>query len=392
MVFDAEETTSVLQCAITCNGVANCTGLFYCNIDNRCSFLTEDQPSVPISVPYPTCKAFSEVTTQSQCSAQWFYNEAQTNIDAAMVLDYVEKTSSLECAKTCNVVANCTGFIYCSNDNNCSILTTGKRTIPVNVPNLTCKVFTEFATSNQTPPLCQNGGTADSAACSCPPAFTGGNCETRIEGCTDVSQHVSNSAGTYTVWPTKAAEPFDLECHGVNSMIMFRDKTISGCEAVPVTYLDVPWADYKSGFTHSNCYMWLGLEKIYALTSVRPYSLYMSLKKFDATPGQVSYDAFSVGDEASEYRLSVSGFIGTGVFGDHFNLGNSATTLDGSHFCAKDHCNNSVNPCAEWHKGAWWNWLDDCQQNPHQQYDIYWILDDGTLHECKSIYMIISPA
>ncbi|XP_046581860.1 ryncolin-1-like [Haliotis rubra] len=309
-----------------------------------------------------------------------------------MVFDYVETTSALECANTCNGVTNCTGLIYCNDDNKCSVLTMEQRVVPVSVPDLTCKVFTEFPTSSQTSTSCQNGGTLDAAACVCLPVFTGGICETRIEDCTDVSQYVGNSTGTYTVWPTNSAQPFDLECQGVTTMIMFRDKTISGCEAAPVTYLDVPWTDYKSGFTHSNCYMWLGLEKVYALTSVKAYSLYMLLKRFDTSPGQVSYNAFSVGDEASEYRLSVSGFTGDGVFGDRFNLGDPATTLDGSHFCAKDHCNNSVNPCAEWHRGAWWNRLDVCQTNPHHQRDIYWPLADGMSHECKSIYMLIGPA
>ncbi|XP_046548935.1 ficolin-1-like [Haliotis rubra] len=142
--------------------------------------------------------------------------------------------------------------------------------------------------------------------------------------------------------------------------------------------------------------MWLGLEKMHALTSVRPYtlniSLSISLKKFDSTPGQVSYNTFSVGDEASEYRLLVSGFTGDGVFGDRFNLGDPAETLDGSHFCAKDHCNNSVNPCAERYREAWWSRLDVCQTNPHQRYDIVWALDDGTAHKCKTIYMFIDPA
>ncbi|XP_046581861.1 fibrinogen C domain-containing protein 1-like [Haliotis rubra] len=309
-----------------------------------------------------------------------------------MVFDYVQTTSVPQCAITCNGVANCTGFIYCNIDNRCSILTSDQPSVPVSVPYSTCKAFLEVTTSSQTSLSCQNGGTLDGAVRLCLPAFTGGKCETRMEDCKDVSLYLGNSTGTYTVWPTNSAQPFDIECHGVTTMIMFRDKTISGCEAAPVTYLDVPWADYKSGFTHSNCYMWLGLEKVYALTSVRAYWVYMSLKTFDSTPGQVSYNAFSVGDEASEYRLSVSGFTGDGVFGDRFNLGDPATTLDGSHFCAKDHCNNSVNPCAEWHRGAWWNRLDVCQTNPHQRYDIYWILDDGTPHECKSIYMFIDPA
>ncbi|XP_067650538.1 angiopoietin-4-like [Haliotis asinina] len=310
----------------------------------------------------------------------------------------VTTASGTECLAQCVGVDTCTGVVYCPDDNVCYLMAATFDSVPTD----TCRVYVQKDTGTQVSGLnhscyvanpCANGGTPTNAGpgCSCTPSFTGSRCETRIEDCTDVSQHVSNSSGTYTVWPTKAAQPFDLECHGVTTMIMFRDKTISGCGAVPVTYLDVPWAVYKSGFSHSNCYMWLGLEKMHALTNVRPYSLYMSLKRFDTTPGQVSYDAFSVGDEASEYELSVSGFTGDGVFGDHFNLGDSAKTLDGSHFCAKDHCNNSVNLCADWHKGAWWNWLNDCQQNPHQQYDIYWILDDGTLHECKSIRMFIDP-
>ncbi|XP_046581857.1 ryncolin-1-like [Haliotis rubra] len=256
----------------------------------------------------------------AQCTVSSFYQEVQTGVDAAMVFDYIQTTSVPQCAITCKGVANCTGFIYCNIDNRCSMLTLDQPSVPVSVPYPTCKAFLEVTTSSQTSPSCQNGGTLDGAVCLCLPAFTGGKCETRMEDCTDVSLYVGNSTGTYTVWPTKAAQPFDLECQGVTAMIMFRDKTISGCEAEPVTYLDVPWADYKSGFTHSNCYMWLGLEKMHALTSVRAYLLYISLKNFDSTPGQVSYNTFSVGDEATEYRLSVSGFTGDGVFGDRFNL------------------------------------------------------------------------
>ncbi|XP_046581858.1 slit homolog 1 protein-like [Haliotis rubra] len=211
----------------------------------------------------------------AQCTVSSFYQEVQTGVDAAMVFDYVQTATVLQCAITCNGVANCTGFIYCNIDNRCSMLTSDQPSVPVSVPYPTCKAFLEVTTSSQTSSSCQNGGSFLGAACQCPPAFTGGNCETRIEDCTDVSLYVGNSTGTYTVWPTNSAQPFDLECQGVTTMIMFRDKTISGCEAAPVTYLDVPWADYKSGFTHSNCYMWLGLEKMYALTSVRPYTLYI---------------------------------------------------------------------------------------------------------------------
>ncbi|XP_071102259.1 uncharacterized protein [Haliotis cracherodii] len=332
------------------------------------------------------------VTCSLQCVASRFYKEQQTVTDTTLVFDYVDATSVLKCAITCNDVPNCTGLIYCNTDNKCSILTADQLVVPVSVPYPTCKAFSEVTTSSQISPSCQNGGTFVDPACNCLPAFTGGSCETRMEDCKDVSLYFGNSPGTYTVWPTSSAQPFNLKCRGVNAMIMFRDKTISGCEATPVTYLDVPWADYKSGFNHSDCYMWLGLEKIHALTSVRPYGLYMSLKKFDTTPGQVSYSALSVGDEASEYQLSVSGFTGDGVFGDRFNLGDPARTLDGSHFCAKDHCNNSAYPCAEWHRGAWWSMLDDCQTNPHQRYDIAWVLADSvSTEDCKSIYMILTP-
>ncbi|XP_067648917.1 techylectin-5A-like [Haliotis asinina] len=322
-------------------------------------------------------------------------------------MQHVVASSRAKCLAQCVGVNNCIGMVYCPDDDVCYLMTA---TFDIgSVPFVTCQVYLHEDAGTQvnamTPstesPLgttteadltaCENGGTSDGATCSCLASTTGTRCETRIRDCTDVSQYIGNSSGTYTVWSTSSAQPFDLECHGVTTVIMFRDKTISGCEAVPVTYLDVPWADYKSGFSHSNCYMWLGLEKMHALTSVRPYSLYMSLKRFDTTPGQVLYDTFSVGDEASEYQLSVSGFTGDDFFGDHFNVGDSATTLNGSHFCAKDHCNNSVNLCADWHKGAWWNRLDACQKNPHHRYEISWVLADGSPNECKSIYMFIEP-
>ncbi|XP_046569279.1 angiopoietin-2-like isoform X2 [Haliotis rubra] len=345
----------------------------------------------------------------------------------------VVASSRTKCFAKCVGVNTCIGVVYCPDDDVCYLMTATSNL--GSVPNVTCQYFVEEAAGTQgssdvlptsealetssstdtittstteemtpstesTSPIgttteadvatCENGGTSVGPACSCLPSTTGTRCETRIKDCSDVSQYIGNPNGTYTVWPTNSTQSFDIECHGVTTMIMFRDKTISGCEAEPVTYLDVPWADYKSGFTHSNCYMWLGLEKVHALTSVRPCKLFMSLKKFDSTPGQVSYDAFSVGDEASEYQLSVSGFTGDSVFGDRFNLGDPARTLDGSHFCAKDHCNNSVEPCAEWHKGAWWNRLDVCQTNPHQQYDIAWVVAYGDPSNCKSIYMYIN--
>ncbi|XP_067648955.1 ryncolin-1-like [Haliotis asinina] len=306
-----------------------------------------------------------------------------------MVFDYVQAASSLQCATTCHGGVNCTGFIYCSINNRCSILTSDKPSGPVSVPYPTCKAFSNVTTSRQTSPSCLNGGTPDGAVCLCTPAFTGGNCETRMEDCTDVYLYVGNSTGTYTVWPTKAARPFDLECDNVTVKIMFRDRTISGCEAEIVTYLDVPWVDYKYGFTHSNCYMWLGLEKMHALTSVRPNKLFIFVTA-NITSGQVSYSAFSVGNESSEYRLSVSGFTGDGVFGDLFNLKDPVRTLDGSHFCAKDRCAN--NPCAVFYGGAWWSRLDACLSNPHYSLGVNFCPPCDDNHECKSIYMLIGPA
>ncbi|XP_071108751.1 angiopoietin-related protein 3-like [Haliotis cracherodii] len=314
-------------------------------------------------------------------------------------IESVTTSSRTECLARCVGVNLCTGVVYCPDDDVCYLMATTSD--QGSVLNATCQMFVEEDALTQTEALspttetttsCANGGNLVGATCDCLPSFTGTQCETRIEDCTDVSLHVSNSPGTYIVWPTIFAQPFNLECQGVSIMMMFRNKTISGCEATPVTYLDVPWADYKSGFNNSDCYMWLGLEKIHALTSVRPYMLYVSLKKFDTTPGQVSYSAFYVGDEASEYQLSVSGFTGDSVFGDRFNLGDLARTLDGSHFCAKDHCNNSAYPCAEWHSGAWWSMLDDCQTNPHHRYDIAWVLADSvSTEDCKGIYMFIVP-
>ena len=72
----------------------------------------------------------------------------------------------------------------------------------------------------------------------------------------------------------------------------------------------LPWASYKNGFgSVGDSNYWLGLERVYMLTSTSNYRLRIEMK--DKNTGfwySVEYWSFKVGDEAStKYRLNVDG-------------------------------------------------------------------------------------
>ncbi|XP_071102866.1 fibrinogen C domain-containing protein 1-like [Haliotis cracherodii] len=147
---------------------------------------------------------------------------------------------------------------------------------------------------------------------------------------------------------------------------MFRHASQPGCLETPVTYLDVPRKHYKSDLISDPCYMWLGLDRIHALTLVRPYSLLIQFNTTSGLWGEALYNDFSVGDESSGYSLSIYGFTGKGVAGDAFKLTILHETLNGATFCAKDTCPEAINQCAADNKGAWWSREDtECVGTPH---------------------------
>ena len=107
------------------------------------------------------------------------------------------------------------------------------------------------------------------------------------------------------------------------------------------------WTDYQRGFGNLSGEFWLGLDKIHRLTSTGT-ELRVDLRDFESNSAYAQYSSFSVGDSASKYNLSVSGYSGT--------AGDSLDFQNGYQFSTRDQDNDadSDGSCSELYKGGWW--------------------------------------
>ena len=105
------------------------------------------------------------------------------------------------------------------------------------------------------------------------------------------------------------------------------------------------WADYEDGFGNPKGEFWLGLSKIHRLTQEGSSSLRVEIEDFDGNSSYAQYSTFSIGNDSTEYRLSVSGYSGT--------AGDSLTYHNGSPFSTRDNINDNRECPVQW-EGAWW--------------------------------------
>ncbi|XP_005188406.1 ficolin-1-B [Musca domestica] len=112
---------------------------------------------------------------------------------------------------------------------------------------------------------------------------------------------------------------------------------------------DRPWADYKNGFGDSSLEFFIGLEKLYALTLVKPCELLIVLKDFDKNTRYAHYDTFRLGSESENYLLKELGRY-SGTAGDSlgYHKGAQFSTLD------RDNDAHASLHCAEKFGGGWW--------------------------------------
>ena len=70
------------------------------------------------------------------------------------------------------------------------------------------------------------------------------------------------------------------------------------------------WTDYKNGFGNLEGEHWIGLDNMHLLThqTSGPPQLRVDLADWEGNTAFAKYDQFSVGDENSDYTLSVSGY------------------------------------------------------------------------------------
>ncbi len=108
------------------------------------------------------------------------------------------------------------------------------------------------------------------------------------------------------------------------------------------------WTEYSAGFGDLEGNLWIGLDKLHAMTAAYSTELHVYINTFENESAWAQYSSFSVGDAASKYVLSLGGYSGT--------AGNGMARSNGENFSTKDEDNDaspSVN-CAKSYLGAFW--------------------------------------
>ena len=113
---------------------------------------------------------------------------------------------------------------------------------------------------------------------------------------------------------------------------------------------DLPWENYAEGFGDLKGEFWLGLEKIYRLTSSASNTeLLINMKDLAYESNYVYYGTFSLGSVHTNYSLTLGGYAGNSS--DPCN--NQCIDVP---FMTYDRHDNQTEPvnCAEEQSGGWW--------------------------------------
>lgn len=115
---------------------------------------------------------------------------------------------------------------------------------------------------------------------------------------------------------------------------------------------DRSWNDYAIGFGSPMNEFWAGNEALHRLSSDNCTRLRIELNDIDGNYWVANYEDFHVDDEASGYRLRVSGFSG--------NATDAMAYQNNMRFSAKDRdLDISSTDCAANYHGGWW--FSHCQ-------------------------------
>ena len=130
---------------------------------------------------------------------------------------------------------------------------------------------------------------------------------------------------------------------------------------------DETWNSYQSGFGKYSENYWVGLDNIRSMTENGDMELWIGMESYESGViiptnrwQHARYGKFIVGDETSDYTLTIAEFDGTdSTAADSFS--HSGNHHNGRKFSTKDKDNDEYTSgnCATDYKGGWW--FGDCR-------------------------------
>eukprot|EP00731_Ephydatia_muelleri_P034212 Em0051g4a len=196
----------------------------------------------------------------------------------------------------------------------------------------------------------------DEPACTCTCNHNNRRKSRTYRDCQDAYSRGRRDSGVYTIRPSKHAFKAycDMSTDNGGWTVFQRRKDGS------VDFYR-NWDQYVNGFGNLNGEFWLGLRQINEITAFSSSSLRVDLP----SSYYAKYSSFSVGDSASKYTLSVSGYSGNAGYDSlSYHNGMKFTTLD------QDNDNWGSNCASQNSKGGFW--YNACHYvNPNGEYNSY---------------------
>ncbi|ESO01679.1 hypothetical protein HELRODRAFT_81674 [Helobdella robusta] len=152
------------------------------------------------------------------------------------------------------------------------------------------------------------------------------------------------------------------------------------------------WQQYKDGFGLYNANFWLGLEKIYQLTSSAGYRLRFEILVKNGAWISDEYDSFKIDSEDSKYAINVSGYIGDNLDILNWKPGARKHFQNGMKFSTPDQDNTpQLKNCANQYSSG--NWFNNCYMQDvngiYGYHDLYYTAKYSSLTYCRMMIKLI---